>query len=186
MTSNPVLSANHKYTIVVVDYFTKWAKSMLTYEKIAKITAQFLINHVIARFCIPKDLVSDHRKHFKNEVFEELSHHLGFSHEFASPYYPQSNRQVEAINKVLKAMLQRMVNNHKTNRHQMLFSALWAYCTTVKTSTSFTPFHLVYGIEVVIPIGRDIPNLHTSIELLDDTQPLEKFLVQLELVDENR
>ena len=33
---------------------------------------------------------------------------------------------------------------------------------------------------------REIPNLHATIRLLDDTQPLEKCLVQLELVDESR
>ena len=33
---------------------------------------------------------------------------------------------------------------------------------------------------------RDIPNLHAAIKLLDDTQPLEQCLLQLELVDENR
>ena len=79
-----------------------------------------------------------------------------------------------------------MVNNHKTNWHHMLFSALWAYCMAVKTSIGFTPFHLVDGVEDVIPIEFEIPNLHTAIELLDDTQPLEQRLVQLELVDENR
>ena len=62
-----------------------------------------------------------------------------------------------------------MVNNHKTNWHHMLLSALWAYRTTIKTSTSFNPFHLVYGIEAMIPIEREIPNLHAAIEILDDT-----------------
>ena len=79
-----------------------------------------------------------------------------------------------------------MVNNNKTNWHHMIFYALWAYRTAVKTSTSFTPFHLVYGVKSVIPIERKIPNLHAAIELLDDTQPLEQCLVQLELIDESQ
>ena len=54
----------------------------------------------------------------------------------------------------------------------MLFSALWAYRTAMKTSIGFTPFHLVYEVEAVIPIEREIPNLQAAIELLDDTQPL--------------
>ena len=37
----------------------------------------------------------------------------------------------------------------------------------------------------MIPIEREIPNLHATVELLDVTQPLEKWLVQLELVEEN-
>ena len=62
-----------------------------------------------------------------------------------------------------------MVNHHKTKWHHMFFSALWAYHMAIKTSTGFTPFHLVYGVEAVITIEREIPNLHVTIELLDDT-----------------
>ena len=45
----------------------------------------------------------------------ELSAKLGFHHENSTPYYPQANGQVEAINKVLKTMLRRMVGDHKSN-----------------------------------------------------------------------
>ena len=68
----------------------------------------------------------------------------------------------------------------------MLFSALWEYRMVVKTSTGFTPFHLLYGVEVVIHIEFEIPNFHVAIKLLDDTQPLEKCLVQLELIEKIR
>jgi transposase InsO family protein len=39
----------------------------------------------------------------------ELAAKLGLSHDSSTPYYPQANGQVEAINKVLKRMLQRMI-----------------------------------------------------------------------------
>lgn len=48
-------------------------------------------------------------------MMSELSAKLGFLHENSSPYYPQENGQVEAINNVLKTMLQHMVAAHKTN-----------------------------------------------------------------------
>jgi hypothetical protein len=70
----------------------------------------------------------------------ELCTKLGFRHENSSSYYPRENRQVEAINKVLKTMLPRMVEVKKTSWHLQLFSALWAYRTSVKTATRFAPF----------------------------------------------
>ena len=72
-------------------------------------------------------------------MMKELSAKLGFHHENSTPYYLQANGQVEAINKVLKTMLYRMVGDNKFNWHLTLFSALWAYRTLVKTTTSFTP-----------------------------------------------
>ena len=62
----------------------------------------------------------------------------------------------------------------------MLFPALWAYRTSVKTATDFTPFHLVFGEEAVLPIECEIPSLQLAVELLPDTQPLEQRLIMLE------
>jgi hypothetical protein len=83
-------------------------------------------------------------------------------------------------------MLQRTVNKHKTNWHHMLFSALWDYCTTIKNAMAFTLVHLVHGIEASLPIECEIPTLHTTIELLPETSPMEQRLLTLESLDEDR
>jgi hypothetical protein len=152
MTCHPPYSNGNNYIVMVVDYFTKWVEDMPTFNNTTDTTTRFFFNHVITRFRVPLQLVSDHGKHFENDIFADLSSKLGFSHEFASPYYPQSNGQVEVVNKVLKTMLQRTVKKNKTNWHHMLFSALWAYRTTVKTATDFTLFHLIHGIEATLPL----------------------------------
>eukprot|EP00253_Pinus_taeda_P029129 PITA_29129 len=56
----------------------------------------------------------------------------------------------------------------------------------VKTSTSFTPFQLVYGLEVVLAIECEIPSLKIAIELLLATSEEEKSLFYLAQLDENR
>ena len=57
----------------------------------------------------------------------ELAAKLGLSHDNSTLYYPQANGRVEAINKVLKRTLQRMIGVHKRSWHLILYSALWAY-----------------------------------------------------------
>jgi hypothetical protein len=89
------------------------------------------------------------------------------------------------VNKVLKTMLQCTVNKHKTNWHHMLFFMLWAYLMAVNTTIGFTPFHLVHGVEETLPIECKIPTLHTAIELLPDTAPMEQHLLNLEFLDED-
>eukprot|EP00253_Pinus_taeda_P007477 PITA_07477 len=68
----------------------------------------------------------------------------------------------------------------------MLFSALLAYRTSIKTSTSFTPFQLVYSLEAVLPIECEIPSLQISVQLLPATSEEEKRLLYLAQLDENR
>jgi hypothetical protein len=173
MTFHPPSSNGHRYTVVAVDYFTKWVEAMPKFNNTTDTTTRFFFNHVITHFRVPQKLVSDHDKHFENEIFAKLSSNLGFTHEFSSPYYPQSNGQVKAVNKVLKTMLQRTVKKNKTNWHHMLFSTLWAYHMVVKTATGFTQFHLVHRIKSTLPIKCEIPTLRTAIELLPETAPME-------------
>jgi len=56
----------------------------------------------------------------------------------------------------------------------------------VKTSTGFTPFQLVYGLEAVLPIECKILSLQIAIELLPATSEEEKHLLYLAQLDENR
>ena len=90
-TCNPPSAAGHHYIIVAMDYFTKWAEVMPTYNNDAKTTMLFLFNHVIARFGVPKSIVTDHGTHFCNAMMVELTSMLHLDHEHSSPYYPQAN-----------------------------------------------------------------------------------------------
>jgi transposase InsO family protein len=69
-------------------------------------TTLFLFNQIIARFDVPREIVTDHGSHFHNQMMTELTSKLGLRHEHSSPYYPQANGQVEAVNKSLNTILQ--------------------------------------------------------------------------------
>jgi hypothetical protein len=176
----------HGYIIVAIDYFMKWAEAMLTFDNARKTTTLFLFNHVIAHFGVPQAIITDHGSHFRNFMMSELTEKLGLRHDNSMPYYPQANGQVEAINKVLITMLRRMIGIHKTSWHTMLFSALWAYRTSVKSATGFTPFQLVYGVEAILPIECEIPSLKLVVELLPNTSAEEERLLYLMRLDETR
>ena len=80
------------YIIVVVDYFTKLAEVMPTYTNDVKTTKLFIFNHIIARFGIPKSIITDHGTHFCNAMMAELTSMLRLDHEHSSSYYLQANR----------------------------------------------------------------------------------------------
>eukprot|EP00253_Pinus_taeda_P020880 PITA_20880 len=184
MTCNPRSAGGHGYIIVAVDYFTKWAEAMPTLSEDGHTATQFLFNHVISWFGVPQAIITDHRKYFRNHKMTELTTQLGLRHDSLTLYYPQENSQVEAVNKVFVTMLQRTVGMHKSNWHLMLFSTLWAYRTSVKDATGFTPFQLVYGLEATLPIECEVPSLKIVIELLPDTTLVEEHLLYLEQLDE--
>ena len=73
-------------------------------------------------------------------------------------------------------MLQRMIGVHKQNWNLILYFTLWAYQTSVRNATGFTPFQLVYGLEAILPIQYEIPSLKLAINLLPDTSKEEARL----------
>ena len=87
----PVGRGQCKFTIVGVDYFTKWAKD----EPLATITEQkvrnFVWRSIICRFGIPKALVSDNEKQFNNLKFKKFCTELGIKNYYSSPAHLQSN-----------------------------------------------------------------------------------------------
>eukprot|EP00253_Pinus_taeda_P022868 PITA_22868 len=111
-TCNLPSAANHKYIILAVDYFTKWAEAMPTYKKDSETTVLFLFNQIISRFDIPREIVTDHGSHFQNQLMSELALKLGFWQENLSPYFPQANGQVKAVNKTLKTILQSTIDKN--------------------------------------------------------------------------
>ena len=90
------------------------------------------------------------------------------------------NGHVEAVNKSLKSILQQTIAQSKNNWHIMLYPALWAYRTVVKTATGFSPYQIVHGVDSILLVECEIPSLKLAVELLLDTSPLEEHVVHLE------
>jgi hypothetical protein len=105
-TFNPPSARGHRYIIVAIDYFTKWVEAMPMFKDDGETTTLFLFNQIIARFSVPREIVTDHSNHFQNQMMTELTSKLGLQKEHSSPYYPQVNGQVEAGKKTLKTILQ--------------------------------------------------------------------------------
>lgn len=84
-------------------------------------------------------------------------------HHNSSPYRPKMKDIVEAANKNIKKIIQKMVKTYK-EWNEMLPFALHGYRTSVHASTGATPFSLVYGTEAVLPIEVEIPSLKVMME----------------------
>ena len=78
---------------------------MPTFTANGKTAATFIFNHVISRFGVPQAIITDHGSHFQSIMMTELTDQLGLCHDSSTPYYPQANGLVEAINKFLVTMI---------------------------------------------------------------------------------
>eukprot|EP00253_Pinus_taeda_P003360 PITA_03360 len=130
------------HPVITIGPFAKWAIDYMTY---GKTTAQFLFNHVISRFNVPHAIITDHGSHFRDYMMAEMTFALSLCHDGSTPYYPQANDQVEAVNKALVTILQHTIGMHKSNWHLMLFSSLWPYRTSTRNWFHTIPAGLWFG-----------------------------------------
>ena len=155
-------SNGHKFILIDIDYFTKWVE-VASYAKLTSTkVANFIRSHIICRYEVPHELISDRGTHFRAEV-ETLLQKYGIQHHKSFAYRPQTNGAVEATNKNINKILRKMVDTSQDWSKKLHF-ALWAYCTSFFTSIGVTPYSLVYGMEVVLPVEIEMGSLRVALE----------------------
>ena len=93
---------------------------------------------------------------------------------------------IEIENKNIKKILRKMVETSRDWSKKLPF-ALWAYRTSFRTSTGATPYSLVYGMEVVLPVETKMGSLRVALEQqISETKWTQARFDQLNLLDEKR
>ena len=103
-------SFGNLYTLVAVDYISKWVEATTLPIKDAKSVVNFLQKSIFSRFGNPRAIINDEGTHFCNKVFVATMVKYGVMHKIATTYHPQSNGQVEVSNREIKKILEKVVN----------------------------------------------------------------------------
>jgi len=92
-------------------------------------------------------------------------------HGTSTPYHPQANGKVEVTNTTLEGILTKIISSNRKDSVDRLVEATWAYNTTWKTTTGFTPYMLVYGKKAPMSIEFEYNTLRMVTQLdLDITR----------------
>ena len=124
-----------------------------------------MFEDIFVLFGIPREFVTDGGPPFTSHKIADLFQKYHIQHRMVSPYHPQGNGQVESTNKVIEAILTKTVRENKKDWSQKLPEALWAYRTTWRNTTGFSPYELVYGKNAIFPIEFEVKTLKTTATL---------------------
>ena len=161
----PLNSNGNKYLLVVQDYFTKWLEAHPMPDQNADRIVDVLTK-IFCRMGIPKELHSDQGRNFENLSIASLCNFFGVKKTHTSSYHPQGDGLVERSNRILLDMLRSYVDREE-DWEQFLPLMLYAYNTSIQSSTKTTPFALIFGrdpglsFEVSTELGFD-PNSYES------------------------
>ena len=132
------------------------------------------------------ELVNDRETHFLNDVIATLLDKFLVIHNVPVPYHPQANGQVNCTNKTLCTIITKLITTSSIDWEMLLQSALQAYRVAFKSLTRTTPFNLVYGMNVMLPMDFLIPTLRVAKNLEQTRHELSQRKDDLEKLDESR
>ncbi|KAM1469924.1 hypothetical protein ACFX1Q_040470 [Malus domestica] len=180
-------AAKHAWILVATDYFTKWVEAKSYVELTSKEVCDFVDEHIMTRFGLPRMIITDNGTIFTVERFKEYTASLKIPLEQSTPYYPQANGQAEASNKVLIGILEKMIKERPGMWHLKLNEALWAYRTSPRSATGTTPYALTYGHDAMLPVELSV-NCLRMIEQssLSNAEYNQAMLQELEDFEEDR
>jgi hypothetical protein len=145
-----------------MDYFTKWTEAVPLRNMTHWEVISFVQEHIIYRSGVPQTLTTDQGPSFMSHQFRKFTKSLKIKLLNSSPYYVQANGQAKASNKVLIKIIKKRIKGNPRKWHEKLSEALWAHRTSRHGATKVTPFELVYGQEVALPVEVSLQNLRIS------------------------
>ena len=110
-----------------------------------------MYNGFFALFGLPRQIHSDMGRNFECKLFQELCKLAGITKSRTTAFHPQSDGQVERLNRTILQMLRTTADDDPTNWPQRLDSIMAAYRMTVHRVTGMTPKMAMLGREVLFP-----------------------------------
>ena len=100
--------------------------------------------HIFAGYGIPEIIHSDQGRNFESTIFQQTMAAFGVKKSRITAYHPQGDGMVERFNRTLLQLLRAYVDQ-QNEWEKYLPLALYAYRTSTHTSTSVSPFELMFG-----------------------------------------
>ncbi|CAF1483144.1 unnamed protein product [Rotaria sordida] len=153
-------ASGNRYVIVLTDNLSKYVIADALPDCTAKSAAQFFIEKFILVHGVPERLITDNGTHFNNHLLHAITSTMNIAHAFSVPYHPQTNGQVERFNATFQAQLAKYSEPERTDWDFYLPSIVYAYNTSVHSTTKLTPYELAFARHPKSPFDSVSPTIN--------------------------
>jgi len=151
----PVTNRGNKYLLTFVDHFTRFCEAIPIARQDTETIAREFVIRIITQFGIPKKLLTDKGANFTSALIKETCKLFKIRKLQTSSYHPQANGICERIHKLLIDMLSHFVRKDAKNWDEYVPYAVMAYRAMPHCSTKHSPYYLVFGRDMRLPIEDD-------------------------------
>jgi transposase InsO family protein len=148
--------------LVTTNFFTKWMEVVPLKNMTHKELIHFILEYIVHRFSIPQTLTPNQGSSFMSHQVREFAKSLKIKLLSSSPYYATTNGQAESSNKTLIKLIEKKIKENPKRWYEVLLEALWVNRISKHSFTRVTPFELVHGQEVVLPVEVNLSALRIA------------------------
>ena len=133
------------YIFTAVDMFSKYLVCAPLRNKDAESVARCVVDNIILTYGMCTTLMSDRGTEFTADLAQSLYRILRIDHIKVCAYTPTSNGSAERVHRTLNSMLAKCISDTQTNWSYYLRYLTFVYNATEHSSTSFSPYFLMFG-----------------------------------------
>jgi hypothetical protein len=171
----PVTADGYGFIVFARDDLSGWVEARALKRNTALEVSTFLYEDVICRHGLPRKFVMDNGPENK-DITKTLLENYNVKNINISAYHPQSNGLVERGHAPVVNALAKYCNNRQFRQwNAVLPLVLWADRVTVRRSTGYSAFHLVYGRDCLLPV--DFTVVSWSLVDWDEVKDREELLM---------
>lgn len=149
-------SSGNSYVLVMIDHFSKWPEIVPVANVTAETVAAVIAHRLICQYGCPAAILTDNAKAFDSKLMHELAFRWGIHRLRITPYNPQANGVVEAFMKTLGNSLACLVMEKGGDWDSYCSAVTFAYRTSPHPATGQSPYYVVYGMDPVLPVDRQM------------------------------
>ena len=142
--------------LIAEDRFSRYCWAYPIPNKEACTVAKVLLDQYFNVYGLPDQLHSDNGKEFVKNLWIELVSEFKIQCNTTPPYNPSSNH-VKHFHRTITAMLLTRGPGVQDNWDLWLNASVFAYNTTVSSSTGVTPYYAMFRCKAALPVGWVFP-----------------------------
>ncbi|KAK1602098.1 hypothetical protein QYE76_017141 [Lolium multiflorum] len=166
LTRLPRTKYGHDSIFVVVDRFSKMAHFIpCSRTDDASHIASLFFREIVRLHGVPRSIVSDRDVKFMSYLWKTLMAKFNVKLLFSSSSHPQTDGQTEVVNRSLSTLLRVLVKKNLKAWEDCIPHAEFAYNRAKHSTTSRSPFMVVYGFEPPTAIDLLPLPLHEQVNM---------------------